>query len=51
LGAKITKGQPLGIVHAGRGDKADAAERALRDAITVGVSKPVVPDLIHERIG
>ena len=51
LGMKITKGQPLGIVHAGRGDKADAAERALRDAITVGASKPVVPDLIHERIG
>ena len=51
LGMKITKGQPLGIVHAGRGDKVDAAERALRDAITVGASKPVVPDLIHERIG
>jgi thymidine phosphorylase len=51
LGVKVTKGQPLGVVHAGRGDKADAAERALRDAITIGTAKPVVPNLIHERIG
>jgi thymidine phosphorylase len=51
LGTKVTKGQPLGVVHAGRADKADMAERVLRDAITIGVTKPVVPELIHERIG
>lgn len=51
LGAKVTKGQPLGVVHAIRGDKADAAEHALKDAITIGPAKPVVPNLIHERIG
>jgi thymidine phosphorylase len=51
LGVKVTKGQPLGVVHAVRGDKADAAEHALKDAITIGPAKPVVPNLIHERIG
>jgi thymidine phosphorylase len=51
LGSKVTKGQPLGVVHAGRGDKADAAEQAFRAAITIGKTKPKIPDLIHERVG
>ena len=51
LGVKVSKGQSLGVVHAGRPDSADRAERALRDAITIGAVKPVVANLIHERIG
>ena len=51
LGAKVSKGQPLGVVHAGRPDRADAAERALRAAIKIGSIKPTLPNLIHERIG
>lgn len=51
LGVKVSKGQLLGVVHAGRGDKADMAENALRGAITIGSSKPELPNLIHERIG
>jgi thymidine phosphorylase len=50
LGAKVSKGQPLAVVHAGRPDKADGAERTLRGAITIGSAKPKVPDLIRERI-
>lgn len=51
LGSKITKGQPLGVVHAGRADKADLAEAALHKAITIGTSPIKTPDLIVERIG
>ena len=51
LGAKVSKGHPLAVVHAGRPDRADAAERALRAAITIGSTKPTLPNLIHERIG
>jgi thymidine phosphorylase len=51
LGVKVSKGQPLGVVHAGRPDRADAAEHAMRSAITISKTKPNIPDLIHERIG
>jgi thymidine phosphorylase len=51
LGAKIHKGQPLGVVHAGRADRADQAESALRSAIKIGSTVPKTPDLIVERIG
>lgn len=51
LGDKVSKGQTLAVVHAGRPDKADEAERALRTAITIGSAAPKIPDLIHERIG
>jgi len=51
LGAKVSKGQLLAVVHAGRRDRADAAERALRAAIKIGSTKPTLPNLIHERIG
>ena len=51
LGAKVTKGQPLGVVHAGRADRADQAEAALRGAITIGTKATKAPDLIVERIG
>ena len=51
LGTKITKGQPLGVVHAGRPDRADQAEAALRAAITIGTAAVSTPELIVERIG
>ncbi|MEP1521304.1 thymidine phosphorylase [Ascidiaceihabitans sp.] len=51
LGAKVTRGQPLGVVHAGRSDQADAAEHALRKAIEIGPKPAVIPELIQERIG
>jgi thymidine phosphorylase len=51
LGTKVSKGHPLAVVHAGRPDRADAAERALRAAITIGSTKPTLPNLIYERIG
>jgi thymidine phosphorylase len=51
LGVKVSKGQPLGVVHSGRPDRADAAEHAMRSAITISKTKPDIPDLIHERIG
>jgi thymidine phosphorylase len=51
LGAKVAKGQPLAVVHAGREASAREAERSVRAAITLGSNKPDVPPLIHERIG
>lgn len=51
LGAKIVRGQPLAVVHAGRSDHADAAEASLRQAISIGPRATPVPDLILERIG
>jgi thymidine phosphorylase len=51
LGAWVDKGSPLAVVHAGREDAARAAEHAVLSAITLSDTPPVVPDLIHERIG
>ncbi len=51
LGAKVAKGQPLAVVHAGREDAARQAERTVRAAIELGPNEPDVPPLIHERIG
>lgn len=51
LGAKVTKGQPLCVVHAARPAEADRAEAAVRAAITIGTRAPELPDLIAERIG
>ncbi|GGX70807.1 thymidine phosphorylase [Tateyamaria omphalii] len=51
LGTKLSKGQPLCVIHAARPADADRAEAAVRKAITVGRQAPVVPDLIAERIG
>ncbi|WP_417523122.1 thymidine phosphorylase [Marinovum sp.] len=50
LGDRVSKGQPLARVHAARESQADAAERAVRAAITFGETAPETP-LIHERIG
>ncbi|WP_299296498.1 thymidine phosphorylase [uncultured Tateyamaria sp.] len=51
LGARVTKGQALAVVHAARAADADRAEAAVRAAITLGTAQAPVPDLIAERIG
>ena len=51
LGAQVTKGQPLAVVHAAREEAAQRAERAVRAAITLGSAAVDTPPLIHERIG
>ncbi|MEO0402667.1 MAG: thymidine phosphorylase [Pseudomonadota bacterium] len=51
LGAKVTKGQPLAVIHAARAVDADRAEATLRAAITTAARPATVPDLIAERIG
>ena len=51
LGAPVTRGQPLAVIHAGREDAAHKAEAALRAAIQIGDAPGKMPDLIHERIG
>ncbi|WP_116598646.1 thymidine phosphorylase [Primorskyibacter marinus] len=50
LGERVEKGQPLARVHAARLGQADAAETAVRAAISLGDAAPVVPPLVHERI-
>ncbi len=50
LGAKVAKGTVLGVVHAVRPEEADAAEAALRAAITVGDRAPERPELIHAMV-
>jgi len=51
LGGRVTRGQPLVAIHAGREDAARRAEIAVRKAITIADSPAPVPELIHERIG
>lgn len=51
LGAPVTRGQPLAVIHAGREDGARLADAAVRRAITIGPDPVLVPDLIHERVG
>ena len=51
LGTRVSRGQPMALVHAGRSDHADRASRAVLEAITLSASRPKVPDLILERVG
>ena len=51
LGAKISKGAVLGVVHAVRPDQADRAEAALRSAMSIGPKAPERLDLIRTAIG
>ncbi len=51
LGARVGKGQTLGVVHATRSEDADAAARHVLGALTLAGSKPKVPELILERVG
>ena len=48
LGAKVTKGNPLAVVHAGAPIKADAAERAPA-AIRLAAQTNAAATLIHDR--
>ncbi len=52
IGARVERGQPLAVIHAGREDAARRAEAAVRAAITLSDTPPTdLPPLIHERIG
>lgn len=51
LGDRVEKGQPLGVIQAGREDAAHAAAAALRRAVTIGPDPVAVPELIRERVG
>ncbi len=51
LGERVTRGQPLAVIHAAREDAAQRAEATVRKAIRIGARPEAVPDLIHERIG
>ncbi len=50
LGAKVGKGDVLGVVHAARPDQADRAAAAFQSAVTVVSDVPRIPDLIHARV-
>ncbi|WP_299784758.1 thymidine phosphorylase [uncultured Marivita sp.] len=50
IGDTVRKGQPLARIHAAREAQADAAEEAVRAAITLGKGPASVPDLILEHI-
>lgn len=49
LGTKVTRGDPIATIHAADEDSAEAAARAVLDAVTIGPD-PDLPDLILERI-
>ena len=51
LGAWVEKGAPIATVHAGREDAARRGEQEVLQAINLSDSAPVIPNLIHERIG
>lgn len=50
LGAPVGSDRPLGMIHAASERAADAAEVALRSAVTVSEAPPQVPPLLHERV-
>jgi thymidine phosphorylase len=51
LGTRLSKGQPMGRVHAARMESATAAVRAVQAAITMSEDAPEVPPLLREGIG
>lgn len=51
LGTPVSRGQTLAVVHAVRSDQADAAAKAVLAAMTIGASRPKLPDQIIERVG
>ncbi|MEL6450122.1 MAG: thymidine phosphorylase [Pseudomonadota bacterium] len=51
LGDKLSKGQPLAVLHAARAADADRAEAALRAAISLRPKPGATPDLILDRVG
>lgn len=50
LGTKVTKGQPLAVIHAAREEQADAAAASIRAAITLGETQPEPVPLTIERV-
>lgn len=51
LGTRITKGQPMAVIHATRPADADRAAAVLRATIQIGESKPELSCLVAERVG
>ncbi|MFK7754546.1 MAG: thymidine phosphorylase [Sedimentitalea sp.] len=51
LGARVEKGQPLCVIHAGREDSARRAEAIVRRAITLSDQAPAKVELILDRVG
>ncbi len=51
LGTRLSRGQPMGWVHASRMDSATQAVRAVQNAIIMSEAAPEVPMLIREGIG
>ena len=51
LGTKLSRGQPIATIHAGRESQAKQAEAAVRAAVRIGDGPVEVPELIRERIG
>lgn len=49
LGERVDKGQPLARIHAAREEQAEAAARAVRDAVTLGEAPGDAP-LVLERV-
>ena len=50
IGDTVHKGQPLVRIHAARESQADAAEKAVRAAITIGTAPVTAPTLVLEHI-
>ncbi len=50
LGDAVGPERPLALVHAGRPEAAEAAERAIRDAITLGETAAPAASPIHQRL-
>ncbi|GGC15303.1 thymidine phosphorylase [Marivita lacus] len=50
IGDAVQKGQPLARIHAARESQADAAEKAVRAAITIGGGPVTAPTLVLEQI-
>ncbi len=51
LGSFVTAGQPVALIHAATPDAAEQAQRAVLAALTQSAQPPVVPPLIHDRVG
>ena len=51
LGTRLSRGQPMGRVHASRMDSATQAVRAVQNAIIMSEAAPEMPTLIREGIG
>jgi thymidine phosphorylase len=51
LGETVDLDRPLAIVHAADGESAQAACRALREAVSVGGDTPAIAPVVIERVG